>query len=71
MADVARGDGQDSSVFHVIKLNDMSVVAEYQGKPSLDLYSQILFDAVKSTVSACLLLRIMVLAYLCWRNLRI
>ena len=47
VADVARGDGQDSSVFHVIRLDNMSVVAEYQGKPSLDLYSQILFDAGK------------------------
>lgn len=47
VADVARGDGQDSSVFHVIRLDNMSIVAEYQGKPSLDLYSQILFDAGK------------------------
>ena len=47
VADVARGDGKDSSVFHVLKLNDMSIVAEYQGKPSLDLYSQILYDAGK------------------------
>jgi len=47
VADVARGDGKDSSVFHVLRLDNMSVVAEYQGKPSLDLYSQILFDAGK------------------------
>ena len=44
-ADVARGDGADNSVFHVLKLNTMEVVAEYQGKPSLDMYSRILFDA--------------------------
>jgi len=44
-ADVARGDGADNSVFHVVKLNTMEVVAEYQGKPSLDMYSKILFDA--------------------------
>ena len=44
-ADVARGDGTDSSVFHVIKLNNMEVVAEYQGKPSLDMYAHILYDA--------------------------
>ena len=44
-ADVARGDGADNSVFHVLKLNTMEVVAEYQGKPSLDLYSRILYDA--------------------------
>jgi hypothetical protein len=44
-ADVARGDGADNSVFHVLKLNTMEVVAEYQGKPSLDMYSRILYDA--------------------------
>tara|TARA_B100000282_G_scaffold284612_1_gene249334 strand:+ start:159 stop:1742 length:1584 start_codon:yes stop_codon:yes gene_type:complete len=44
-ADVARGDGADNSVFHILKLNTMEVVAEYQGKPSLDMYSRILYDA--------------------------
>lgn len=42
IADVARGDGADFSVFHVVKLETMEVVAEYQGKPSLDLYADIL-----------------------------
>tara|TARA_R110000751_G_scaffold52026_1_gene113575 strand:+ start:35 stop:1618 length:1584 start_codon:yes stop_codon:yes gene_type:complete len=45
VADVARGDGADFSVFHIIKLGTMEIVAEYQGKPSLDLYADILFDA--------------------------
>ena len=27
VADVARGDGQDSSVFHVIRVDNMSIVA--------------------------------------------
>lgn len=45
VADVARGDGADNSVFHVIKLESMEVVAEYQGKPNLDMYSQMLFSA--------------------------
>jgi hypothetical protein len=44
-ADVARGDGADNSVFHVLKLNTMEVIAEYQGKPSLDMYARILYDA--------------------------
>jgi len=44
-ADVARGDGADNSVFHVVKLNTMEVVAEYQGKPTLDMYARILYDA--------------------------
>ena len=42
VADVARGDGADYSVFHVFKLETMEVIAEYQGKPSLDMYSNIL-----------------------------
>jgi len=45
VADVARGDGADNSVFHVIKLETMEVVAEYQGKPSLDMYANMLMSA--------------------------
>ncbi len=41
-ADVARGDGQDNSAFHIIKLETMEVVAEYKGKPTLDQYANIL-----------------------------
>tara|TARA_R110000782_G_scaffold68480_8_gene137721 strand:- start:1259 stop:2512 length:1254 start_codon:yes stop_codon:yes gene_type:complete len=41
-ADVARGDGADYSVFHVIKLETMEQVAEYQGKLNLDMYANIL-----------------------------
>jgi hypothetical protein len=47
-ADVARGDGKDYSVFHIIDVTDMKQVAEYQGKPDLDMFSHILFDAGKS-----------------------
>ena len=47
VADVARGDGADYSVFHIIKLETMEVVAEYQGKPSLDMYSNVLSQAGK------------------------
>jgi hypothetical protein len=46
-ADVARGDGADFSVFNIVKLDTMEVVAEYQGKPSLDMYSTILNEAGK------------------------
>jgi hypothetical protein len=42
VADVARGDGRDYSVFHVIKLNTMEIVAEYQGKPNLDMFATLL-----------------------------
>ena len=47
VADVARGDGADYSVFHIIKLETMEVVAEYQGKPSLDMYANVLQQAGK------------------------
>jgi len=46
-ADVARGDGKDFSVYHIIKLENMEVVAEYQGKPDLDIFSNIIFSAGK------------------------
>ena len=41
-ADVARGDGNDYSVFHVIKLETSEIVAEYQGKPNPDMFSVML-----------------------------
>jgi len=47
VGDVARGDGVDYSVFHIIKLETMEVVVEYQGKPTLDMFSNILFQAAK------------------------
>ena len=47
-ADVARGDGKDYSVFHVIDVTNMKQVAEYQGKPELDFFAQMLFDAGNS-----------------------
>jgi len=44
-ADIARGDGQDNSAFHVFKLETMEIVAEYIGKPNPDDYADMLFDA--------------------------
>ena len=43
-ADVSRGDGKDYSVFHIIKLDTMEIVAEYQGKPSPDVYAPFLMS---------------------------
>jgi hypothetical protein len=54
VADVARGDGADNSTFHIFKLETMEIVAEYQGKPSLDQYSTILYQA-GSEFGKCLL----------------
>jgi len=46
-ADVARGDGQDYSAFHVFKLETSEIVAEYKGKPTPDVFADILFQAGK------------------------
>jgi len=44
-ADVARGDGADYSVFHVLKLETMEIIAEYQGKVAPDIFAEILYSA--------------------------
>ena len=46
-ADVARGDGADFSVFHIFKLETMEIIAEYQGKLTPDMFSEVLFNAGK------------------------
>jgi hypothetical protein len=43
-ADVARGDGRDYSVFHVIETKSMEQVAEYQGKLDLDGFTDLLIQ---------------------------
>ena len=54
IADVARGDGKDSSAFHVFKISSMEQVAEDLGKPSLDMYSNILNQVGKEYGNALL-----------------
>jgi hypothetical protein len=54
VADVARGDGQDYSVFHILKLETMEVVAEYQGKPNIDVFSNML-DSAGREYGECML----------------
>jgi len=54
VADVARGDGADYSVFHIIKLETMEVIGEYQGKPNLEDYATIL-DNTGREFGNCLL----------------
>ena len=46
-ADVARGDGADSSTFHILKLETMEIVGEYQGKSTPDLYANMLNEVGK------------------------
>ena len=54
VADVARGDGKDFSAFHVIKLETMEQVAEYQGKIAPDIYADMLFQTGKEYNTALL-----------------
>ncbi len=44
VADVARGDGADSSTFHVFKLETMEIICEYKGKPTPDIFSEIIYS---------------------------
>ena len=53
-ADVARGDGKDYSVCHVIKLETMEIVAEYRGKVTPDIFSRVLFDVAQEYSNALL-----------------
>ncbi len=54
VADVARGDGADYSTFHIVKLETLEVIAEYQGKPTLDMYAQML-NQVGREFGGCML----------------
>jgi predicted chitinase len=42
VADVSRGDGADYSTMHMIKLETLEIVGEYQGKPTPDMYANFL-----------------------------
>jgi hypothetical protein len=53
-ADVARGDGADYSVFHVIETDSMEIVAEYKGKPNIDDFANMLYSAGRE-YGGCLL----------------
>tara|TARA_R110000824_G_scaffold80978_1_gene203424 strand:- start:3155 stop:4807 length:1653 start_codon:yes stop_codon:yes gene_type:complete len=43
-ADVARGDGEDYSGFHVIDIDSYEQVAEYKGKIATDVYAHLLHN---------------------------
>lgn len=47
VADVARGDGKDYSVFHILNLDTMEQVAEYQGKMNIENFANLLFNTGK------------------------
>ena len=46
VADVSRGDGKDFSTFHVFKLETMEIICEYKGKPTPDVFAEILYTTV-------------------------
>ena len=46
-ADVARGDGQDYSTFHIFNLETNTIAAEYKGKATPDLFANLLFQTGK------------------------
>ena len=54
VADVARGDGADFSVFHIVKLETMEVIGEYRGKSNLEEFATIL-DTTGREFGNCLL----------------
>ena len=47
VADVARGDDKDSSVFHIMKLSTMEIIAEYKSKITPDLFANMLNEVGK------------------------
>jgi hypothetical protein len=42
VVDVSRGDGADFSTFHVLKLETLEIIGEYQGKITPDLFANML-----------------------------
>jgi hypothetical protein len=42
VVDVARGDAADYSTFHIFKLETLEIIGEYQGKPTPDMYANML-----------------------------
>ena len=42
VADVSRGDGADYSAFHVLKIETLEIIGEYQGKLTPDLFANML-----------------------------
>jgi hypothetical protein len=46
-ADVARGDGNDFSAFHIFKIETMEIIGEYMGRPSPDVFANFLNEVGK------------------------
>ena len=48
VADVSRGDGADYSAFHVLKIETLEIIGEYQGKLTPDLFANMLIKSAES-----------------------
>jgi hypothetical protein len=55
-ADVARGDGKDYSAFHIIDIDNLEQVAEYQGKLDTKLFGDLLVNAATEYNDALLII---------------
>jgi hypothetical protein len=47
VADTARGDGKDNSVFHLLNLDTMEIIAEYQGKITTEDFAELVVNTGK------------------------
>jgi hypothetical protein len=54
VADVSRGDGADFSTFHIVKLETLEIIGEYQGKPTIDMFANML-NSVGNEFGACMI----------------
>ena len=54
VVDVARGDAADYSTFHIFKLETLEIIGEYQGKPTPDMYANML-NQVGREYGGCML----------------
>ena len=54
VADVSRGDGADFSTFHIVKLETLEIIGEYQGKPTIDMFANML-NSVGGEFGNCML----------------
>jgi hypothetical protein len=62
-ADVARGDGQDYSAFHVLDIDDLTQVAEYQGQIDTESFGNILVAIATEYNDALLIVENAVVGY--------
>ena len=70
VADVARGDGEDSSALHIFKTSTMEQVLEYNGQIHIDFFPNLLFNEALAYNQALLVVENNNLGYMVLRDLR-